>query len=301
MLQTPILFLIFNRPDTTKLVFDSIKKVKPTKLYIAADGARSNKFGEDLLVKETRAIVQSIDWNCEVNTLFRARNLGCKVAVSSAIDWFFENEEMGIVLEDDCLPNLSFYNYCEELLNYYKDDDRIMHIGGVNFQKGRLRGEGSYYFTNYNHVWGWASWRRAWKYYDVDIKEYNIKDTQLMLMQKFDTLKEVSYWTKIFHDLSEGKYNTWDYQWTYSIWKQGGVSILPNVNLISNIGFESGTHTTQKDITGLSKMSSQKIGKIIHPNNIIINKNADKFALNHYFAPSLARLYLLKFISAFKN
>ncbi len=162
MFQTPILFLIFNRPDTTKRVFESISRVKPTKLYIAADGARKNKVGEVLLCQETRNIIELIDWECEIKTLFRTENLGCKIAVSSAIDWFFENEEQGIILEDDCLPHPSFFGYCETLLNYYKDDLRIGHIGGDNFQKGKKRGEGSYYFSQYYFIWGWAIWKLAW-------------------------------------------------------------------------------------------------------------------------------------------
>ena len=183
MFQTPILFLIFNRPDTTKRVFESIRSIKPAKLYIAADGDRKDKVGEDLLCKDTRSIIDLIDWECEIKTLFRPENLGCKIAVSSAIDWFFENEEQGIILEDDCLPNESFYIYCETLLNYYAFNERIMHISGNNFQDGMMRGNGSYYFSNYNHIWGWASWKRAWKAYNVDLSFL----TETLIEKQFDT------------------------------------------------------------------------------------------------------------------
>jgi hypothetical protein len=198
--KSPILFLIFNRPDTTKAVFESIKSIKPLKLYIAADGARGNKLGEDLLVEETRAIIQSVDWECEVKTLFRKENLGCKVAVSSAIDWFFENEEQGIILEDDCLPDASFYGFCENLLDYYKNDERVFHISGNNFQDGIIRGDGSYYFSKYNHSWGWATWRRVWKTYDVNMKGLT-KALDLKVFENTLSKSELSFWLNCFEEI----------------------------------------------------------------------------------------------------
>jgi hypothetical protein len=285
--QTPILFLIFNRPDTTKLVFESIKRIKPAKLYIAADGARKHKVGEDLLCKETRSIIDLIDWECEIKTLFRNENLGCKIAVSSAIDWFFENEEQGIILEDDCLPNESFYIYCETLLNYYASNERIMHISGNNFQDGNVRGNGSYYFSNYNHIWGWATWKRAWKAYNVDLSFLTETETETLIEKQFDTKKERLFWNNIFKKVINKTIGTWDYQWTYAVWKNNGLSILPNKNMIANIGFNNnGTHTSGVDILGLSNMKTFSISKIIHPTEIEINKKADKYGLDHYFNPS---------------
>ena len=287
MFQTPILFLIFNRPDTTKLVFESIKRIKPAKLYIAADGARKHKVGEDLLCKETRIIIDLIDWECEIKTLFRNENLGCKIAVSSAIDWFFENEEQGIILEDDCLPNESFYIYCETLLNYYASNERIMHISGNNFQDGNVRGNGSYYFSNYNHIWGWATWKRAWKAYNVDLSFLTETETETLIEKQFDTKKERLFWNNIFKKVINKTIGTWDYQWTYAVWKNNGLSILPNKNMIANIGFNNnGTHTSGVDILGLSNMKTFSISKIIHPTEIEINKKADKYGLDHYFNPS---------------
>lgn len=287
MFQTPILFLIFNRPDTTKLVFESIRSVKPAKLYIAADGARKNKVGEDLLCAETRKIIDLVDWECKITTLFRTENLGCKVAVSSAIDWFFENEEQGIILEDDCLPNQSFYSYCETLLNYYKLNERVMHISGDNFQNGMIRGNGSYYFSNYNHIWGWATWRRAWKNYQVNLDFLTENEIQNLIDKKFDSNKERSFWKQIFNKVINSSIGTWDYQWTYAIWKHNGLNILPNKNLVANIGFNAnGTHTSGIDILGLSNMETFSIQNIIHPTEIEINKKADKFGLDHYFNPS---------------
>ena len=287
MFQTPILFLIFNRPDSTKLVFESIKRIKPAKLYIAADGARKHKVGEDLLCKDTRSIIDLIDWECEIKTLFRNENLGCKIAVSSAIDWFFENEEQGIILEDDCLPNESYYNYCETLLNYYASDERIMHISGNNFQDGNVRGNGSYYFSNYNHIWGWATWKRAWKAYNVDLSFLTETEIETLIEKQFDTKKERLFWNNIFKKVINKTIGTWDYQWTYAVWKNNGLSILPNKNMIANIGFNNnGTHTSGVDILGLSNMKTFSISNIIHPTEIEINKKADKYGLDHYFNPS---------------
>ena len=160
--MTPaVLFIIFNRPETTQRVFDAIRLAKPTRLYIAADGPRENKTGEKELCEQARKIAQNVDWDCEVKTLFQKENLGCGKAVSHAISWFFENEDMGIILEDDCLPHQSFFKYCEELLEKYKNNDRIGIISGNNFQKKRKIGSFSYYFSDIVNIWGWATWARS--------------------------------------------------------------------------------------------------------------------------------------------
>ena len=159
MFNTPILFLIFNRPEVTFAVFEQIQKIQPKYLFIAADGPRNYK--ENELCKATRDVVQKIDWDCELKTLFRNENLGCAKNVSSAIKWFFDHVEKGIILEDDCYPDLSFFSFCEELLNYYDNNDRIMAISGFNAQLGIKRTKHSYFFAEIPLVWGWATWRKA--------------------------------------------------------------------------------------------------------------------------------------------
>ncbi|MFZ4796457.1 MAG: nucleotide-diphospho-sugar transferase [Bacteroidia bacterium] len=298
MFQTPILFLIFNRPNTTKRVFESIRIVKPSKLYIAADGARKDKLGEDLLCQETRNIIELIDWDCEIKTLFRPENLGCKIAVSSAIDWFFENEEKGIILEDDCLPHPSFFGYCETLLNYYKDDLRIGHIGGDNFQKGIKRGEGSYYFSQYNFIWGWASWRRSWKNYDVKMNSYPDFKANKGLEKIFKRKQEHTFWYQGFDKMFAGLVNSWDFQWTFANWNNNMLSILPNVNLISNIGFgEGSTHTSSSGNNDIENLPIFEIEKnLIHPKELKVNQEADEFAFDllykkeHYFVLVLRQI-----------
>ena len=170
LFTTPILFMIFNRPDTTARVFERIRGIKPSRLFVSADGPRLQKPDEAEQCIQARAVIQKIDWECEVKTKFSDKNQGCKMGVNSAINWFFEHVDEGIILEDDCLPDISFFPFCQTLLELYRNDERIMHIGGSNFQDGKLRDDGSYFFSGINHIWGWATWKRAWKQYDVQIR-----------------------------------------------------------------------------------------------------------------------------------
>lgn len=281
--KSPVLFLIFNRPDVTALVFEQIKKSQPSKLYVAADGARKDRANEIEICNETRDIIKQIDWDCEVKTLFRDQNLGCKYAVSSAIDWFFENEEEGIILEDDCLPSDDFFNFCDTMLEKYRYDARIRHIGGTNLQMGQKRGKDSYYFSNLTHVWGWASWRRAWKDYDVELFKYKNEETREGFKAIFSNSIVVDSWQSIFDKLLKNEIDTWDYQWTITNFFNNGLSIIPNVNLISNIGFGvNATHTNNiNDV--FSNLKTEKLLEITHPLIVLPNKEADFFTLYREF------------------
>lgn len=284
-LNTAVLFLVFNRLETTKQVFDSIKKARPPRLYIAADGARDFIDGELQRVRLVRDyVISNIDWKCEVKTFFREQNVGCRIAVSGAIDWFFKNEEMGIILEDDCLPSQSFFNFCEQLLLRFKDDMRIWHIAGANFQNGISRGSGSYYFSKYSHIWGWASWSNRWKEYDVEMKSYKdfIHDDGMNIFSQRD--KEWKYWQRIFQDVSRGRIDTWDYQWLYTVWMNNGLSILPNLNLISNIGFgPEATHTMDMD-SQLSRIPRQEFSSpLLHPTFVLRSFDADRYTARRFY------------------
>lgn len=169
---TPILFLIFNRPETTERVFQQIRKIQPRQLFVSADGPRPTKIGEQETCEQVQKIIQKIDWKCDLKTNYSEKNLGCRVAVSSGINWFFNHVYEGIILEDDCVPDISFFHFCETMLEYYRNDERIMHIGGFNYQDGIIRGSGSYYFSQLSHIWGWATWKRAWDKYDVNVSTY---------------------------------------------------------------------------------------------------------------------------------
>jgi hypothetical protein len=291
-LKTAVLFLVFNRPDTTRQVFEAIRQAKPPRLYVAADGPREGKLGEVECVEEVRTIATAVDWPCEVKTLFRDKNLGCKKGVNSAITWFFEHEEQGIILEDDCLPHLDFFSFCENLLDRYLSDERIFAITGNNFQNSTWRGDASYYFSKYNHVWGWASWRRAWKYYQGDINFWpKWKTSDAWKKFKSDKI-ERKYWKKIFDRCYSGQIDTWDYQWTLSTWYKNGLTATPNVNLVSNIGFgSSATHTELKRFK-YSNLPLQEIGKILHPIEIKRNINADKYNFNNFYGGKSLRFPL---------
>jgi hypothetical protein len=273
--NTPVLFLIFNRPDTTLRVFKAIRQVSPKYLYIAADGPRPDRIGEKEKCEATRAIIKQVDWDCEVKTLFREKNLGCGKAVSSAITWFFDNVEQGIILEDDCLPHEDFFGYCEVLLEYYKNKPKVMFIGGSNFQDGKKWGDASYYFSAINHVWGWASWRRAWQKYDFTLSKINELQFDAISKNYSKTISESNYWKKIFLRMKNNAIDTWDYQLLFSIWNASGISVIPNVNLISNIGFGDGaTHTTGTNNKCSTKLTSP-IFPITHPSDFSINFVAD--------------------------
>jgi hypothetical protein len=286
-LKTPVAFLIFNRPDTTLKVFKEIEKVRPSKLLVVADGPRSSELGENEKCAVTRAIIDQVSWDCEVITNYSEINLGCKKRISSGLDWIFSIVEEAIILEDDCLPHPTFFPYCEELLEYYRDDKRIMHISGDNFQFGRKRTKDSYYFSHYTHVWGWASWRRAWQNYDVDMKLWPIiKDGDWLA----DILKDkelISYWESTFQSAYEGKIDTWDYQWLFACWLQSGLSILPNVNLVSNIGFGiDATHTMGK--SELANIATESMGfPLQHPSFILRDMQADELTRKGQFSKSL--------------
>jgi len=277
--QFPVLFLVFNRPSTTKLVFEEIRKAKPKRLYIAADGLRQNNESDIEKCKEVKEIVSVIDWECEVKTLFKDENLGCKYAVSSAIDWFFENEPAGIVLEDDCLPNNDFFRFCDVMLSYYNDDERVRFIAGSNFQDGISRSDGSYYFSKLSHVWGWASWRRAWKDYDVELDKYRGIDGGETFLGILKDKLLADDWASILNRVHNNEVNTWDYQWAITNMFNNGLSVMPNVNLISNIGFGSdATHTFSNN--GFDSLKTYNLeDKISHPTLMLPNGAADYYTL----------------------
>lgn len=254
-LNTAVLFLVFNRLDTTKQVFEAIRQAKPPRLYIAADGAREAKEGEAEKVQAVRDyVMENIDWDCEVKTLFREKNLGCKYAVSGAITWFFENEEQGIILEDDCLPSQSFFWYCEELLEKYKNDETVYLISGDARGPESFGMKEDYGFCKYPMIWGWASWARVWKNYDPEILDWpKVRDT---LPASISTYKPtIRFWKKTFEQLYKKGIDTWDFQFSYLLLRNGGKCIVPRLNLISNVGFGAdATHTFSPESEAANRM-----------------------------------------------
>lgn len=276
-MESPILFLVFNRPKETKTVFEAIRAAKPKQLFVSADGARKNRPDDFENVNAVRAIIDSVDWDCEVKTNFREHNLGCKNAVSGGIDWFFSHVEEGIILEDDCLPHPSFFYYCDTLLDYYRNDKEVMHIGGNNFQKDIKRGDGSYYFSKIPHIWGWASWRRAWDMYSVNFNGFDKFEKTEINNLNFDSSFEKIYWLQTFKKVSKGNIDTWDYQWVYTLFKNKGKAISPQKNLVKNIGFGDEATHTENSKDWLSNLKISAIETINHPSTKKINHIADNY------------------------
>lgn len=277
----PILFLIFNRPDTTAQVFEAIRSQRPERLYIAADGPRPGRPQEALNCQSAREIASHVDWPCEVRTLFREENLGCGRAVSQAISWFFEQEEEGIILEDDCLPHPEFFPYCAALLERYRNTPHVKVIGGNNFQHGMKWGDASYYLSAHSHIWGWATWRRVWKEYEFDVSGWDTQAFERDMGRYFISNDEKKHWRDVFGSMQRKSVDTWDYQLTFSVWKHGGVSIIPNVNLVSNIGFgPDATHTVAEN----QPRANMPTGSIFPLQHLGIGKKSSCKLADYYYA-----------------
>ncbi len=290
-LKTAVLFLVFNRPDTTAQVFEAIRQAKPPRLYVAGDGPREGREGEAERVANVREISTAVDWPCEVKTLFREENLGCKYAVSGGITWFFEHEEQGIVLEDDCLPHPDFFTFCETMLERYFNDKRVSMITGDNFQNGIQRGDGSYYFSRYNHIWGWASWRRAWQRADMDLSFWPEWKKCSMWIEFWRDTDVRHYWERIFDRMYRSEIDTWDYPWTACVWYHNGLTVTPNVNLVSNIGFGlDATHTFLAE-SPLANTASKPIGVLRHPSVIVQDVAADRYVFQKIYGCRYRRLF----------
>ena len=280
-IQTPVAFIIFKRPQETQKVFAEIRKVKPPKLLVVADGPRADRPGEDQECAQVRAIIDRVDWDCEVLKNYADVNLGCRRRVSSGINWVFDTVEEAIIIEDDCLPHPTFFRFAEELLDRYRDDRRIMSISGQNVQFGRKRTDYSYYFSRYNHCWSWASWRRAWQHYDLDMKLWpEIRDGNFLADVLGDS-HAVKVWTKTFELCYEGKIDTWDFQWAFASFIQNGMNILANVNLASNIGHGTGATHTGDASSPYNNMPAEALTfPLKHPPFAIRDTQADNFTQN---------------------
>ncbi|MDZ4852008.1 MAG: glycosyltransferase [Pirellulaceae bacterium] len=279
----PVLLIIYNRPDVTRQVFESIRAVRPRQLFIAADGPKTDRHGDQELCQAARSILTQIDWECDVQSLLRPKNLGCKLGVSSAIDWFFSHVESGIILEDDCVASPCFFAFCQELLEHYRNEPKVMMISGNNFQFGPQHADASYYFSIYSHIWGWATWRRAWSLYDVAMKTYSEFFESKAIQKVTDRPNEQKSWLTVFQNASQGMIDTWDIQWLYAHFYHGGLSVMPNVNLVSNIGFDENATHTQIVANPLANLPRGEIGKIRHPSQIIPSKSADSFTRRYVF------------------
>lgn len=284
-LKTPVVLILFKRPNTTKRVFEEIRKAKPPKLLAIADGPRPDREGEKEACAAARSIIDGVDWDCEVLKNYSETNLGCGRRVSSGLNWVFNTVKEAIILEDDCVPHPTFFRFCEEMLERYRNDERISTISGQNVQFGRRRTEYSYYFSRYTKCWGWATWKRAWQNYDFDMKLWpEVRDKKL-LQYVFNEPKAVKIWTNVFQSMYDQKIDTWDYQWTFASFISNRLTIISDVNLSSNIGYgsEGSTHTTEATSPYNSLAVEPMIFPLKHPPCMIRNVAADEFTQNTLF------------------
>lgn len=283
-LTTPVLLLIFNRPDTTQAVLAAIRRARPVRLYVAADGPRPGHPTDVAACAAARTVVlEGIDWPCQVVTQLRAHNLNCGVGPATAISWFFEHEEAGIILEDDCVPTASFFGYCQELLERYAHDTRVMHIGGNNFSREARRpqseGSESYYFSTQVNSWGWATWRRAWRLFDFDLRN-------------FEALRQAGRLTGLYSSALETRYrlakiagvlqlpapaHVWDYQWHFAIVAHSGLCTVPAVNLVGNVGFGAqATHTLDATDDQANVPTAELVLPLCHPAHVLADYPRDR-------------------------
>lgn len=285
--RTPVAMLVFNRPDLTARVLAAVRAARPARLLVVADGPRPGRDGDPERCANVRELFDRIDWDCRVERNFADANMGCRARVSSGLDWVFERAGEAIVLEDDCLPDPSFFGYCDALLDRYRDEPRVMAVTGDNFQRGRRRGEGSYYFSRLMHVWGWASWRRAWVQYDVGAAAWpGLRDSG-WLESLLEDRSAVRAWRETFDRTHSGAVDTWDFQWMFAIWKANGLVATPNVNLVTNLGAGAeATHT--RDAGAMLGLPTQPMETpLVHPARLEADRAADRFVQRSQFTPSL--------------
>jgi hypothetical protein len=286
----PILFVVFSRPDTTRTVFEAIRQAMPARLYVAADGPRGDRPDEIEKCEEVRRIATHVDWECEVYTLFGNENKGCGRQLTDAITWFFQHEEEGIILEDDCLPSLSFIPFCAELLDRYRNDSRIMSIGGNNLEVDEHRERAySYSFTRLTYIWGWATWRRAWRLHDYNMKLYPEVHRKNYLRPMYDSFFERDLFEFVFERMYRGddertsRRNIWDYQWQFTCMANSGLTIVPSVNLVSNIGMGNNATSTTGNSPGNGLRCEDVIFPLSHPEFVMVDRSRERrtFELCH--------------------
>lgn len=274
--EAPIALIVFNRPRETKILLEEIRKLKPKKLFIIADGPRLSRPEETKLCLEVREIATAVDWECEVKTDFSAVNLGCKKRVITGLDWVFENTDRAIILEDDCIPSKTFFTFANELLEKYKNAQDVGIISGTSIGN-HSDSEHDYYFSKFPQIWGWATWKRVWDSYDGEINDWqNLKRTRF-LRDRVSNSRGVRRWRRGFDGVYKNEIDTWDFQLVYALWKQDMKTIVPTTNLISNIGFgPDATHTlnAQSDVSNLERR--ELTGALRHPVTKEINSDFDR-------------------------
>lgn len=290
-MNTPVAIFIYKRTQNLTLIFASLKKIKPKTLYLIADGPKDAS--EIAQVENTRKNLELlIDWPCQVHKNYSNTNLGLKKRFNSGINWVFNQEDQAIFLEDDCIPDPSFFRFCDELLEKYKDDERVFSISGNNFQFGKEKSKESYYFSKYPHIWGWATWKRSWEKYDSEMSDWHSRRQTNWLREVTDGFIISKFWKYIFDRLSSGKINTWDYQLTYASFKSRALNIIPSINLVTNVGY--GTDST--NIKSLNKTIGVPTVPmqfpLVHPTKMKVDAVSDQAIENLVYLHPLGKVSL---------
>lgn len=281
-IETPVAYLVYNRPKHVAKTFEAIRSARPGMLFLIADGPKPGSETDVAKCRQVREILESIDWPCKVFRNYAERNLGLKARISSGLDWVFSEVDRAIILEDDCLPHPDFFDFCDSLLHKYETDDRVWVITGDNFQNGKTRGNASYYYSKHPHCWGWATWKRAWRHFKPDIPFWPEWSRSENWNESHSGDDEEEYWRGIFQNVYVGKINSWNYPWTACVWYHRGLTATPNVNLVTNIGFGAeGTHCLHEDNS--LTIPTQGILPIRHPSCISKDTEADRFASEKLF------------------
>jgi hypothetical protein len=298
----PLVLVVFNRPEATALVFERIRQARPQTLMLIADGPRQDREGEADACRSVRRIVENVSWSCELVKNYSETNMGCGHRIASGIDWVFQNVEEAIILEDDCLPHPTFFGFCTELLERYRDDERVMQISGSNFLFGRRYTGDGYYFSRYPLCWGWATWRRAWRLFDFEMQTW--KASRGACLARFDHEPERAYWESAWDSVATSRY-TWDYQWALAFLNANGLAATPSQNLVTNIGFGSDATHTRSRLLALSLAAGTMKFPLRHPSRVEANVGADRFTARRLFykrsvaskAAELVRIRLFAAIS----
>lgn len=299
MFKEPILFVIFNRPGIASDTFAEIRKARPQRLFIAQDGARKGRNEEETVLKTRKLILDAIDWDCEVKTLFQSENLGCGMGVFTAINWFFENVDRGIIIEDDCIVNPSFFAFMGEMLERYNDDQRIGMVAGTN-SVGRRHTADSYFFSRFKSCWGWATWKRAWKNMDMDMNWRKVDPESVLNNSGFNG-RDLSKWRFQLRCIDNNDVSAWDWQWYFSLAAQNQLCIYPAVNLVSNVGNDANaTHTSFSSITYKSESLSFPLR---HPVYVVPDVEFEKafYAANNTMKDRLSRILPRSFKNSVKR
>lgn len=295
--EVPVLLLGFNRPEECRQVILSLREVGAKKVYFNVDGPRTNSHSDIQKVEKVRQLSNLFDWDCELHIRFLNENLGCKLAISSGISWFFENVDEGIILEDDCLPNRDFYYFCERMLEKYRSSYNVMHISGTSYLPSNIEYRTNHYFSAIHDVWGWATWKRAWDHFSINI-EYLDKKSEEELLNNYFGSKKVANW---FHGYLENSKSTtctlWSTYWSFALITRNALSVAPIVNLVRNIGFQSeATHGTDKSFQLYNVFPLKSLSNLPDPLDISVSRDLDRarFRLIKKTDPALKFLGVLR-------